>query len=101
MSERYEVYAVGGEGFIAPFKMTGFGAHAADTAGAAERFIMKQDLKRTLFVMEEKLAGDEAVLSAMEDSGANIIILKGWGRSAAAERKIREASIKAIGTDIK
>ena len=44
---------------------------------------------------------DEKKVEDMEAGGANILILKGWGKSEMAERKIRQASIRAIGVDIK
>ncbi len=99
-SEEYKAYAVGGEGFIAPYRMAGFGVFPAGSIEDARGFILEKDLESSLFIIDEDILDGLSSAQELEDAGVNITILRGWGRSKMAGGKIRAASIKAIGTEI-
>ncbi len=100
MSDNYGICAVGTKGFTAPWQLAGFEAHTASGSGDAAEFIRKQDTQGKLFILDEELVDRVSVVEELEEAGANIMILKGWGRSQMAGRKITSASVKAIGAKI-
>jgi vacuolar-type H+-ATPase subunit F/Vma7 len=100
MSEKMEIIAVGHEDFAIPFAMVGLGCKITENQKAAEDFIASQDNSRISFLVDEEIIDDISRIEEMELSGANILILKAWGVSALAKKRIRDASIRAIGAEI-
>jgi hypothetical protein len=101
MSEDYRIVALGREEFVLPFAASGFEFSRVDILDEGLKYISGQDLALTLFILDEEIIDDEKKLEESESRGANILVLKGWGKSKMAERKIRQASIKAVGVDMK
>ncbi len=100
MSEKFNIIALGKEEFITPYGLCGFSTKEIRTFSKAAEYILKSDLKNLVFLMDEEIIDNEEKIPELEDEGANILILKGWGSSDMAESKIKNAAIKAIGTDI-
>lgn len=100
MSEEFKITALGREEFVTPYSLCGFAAEEISEFSEAVKFISEADLKSSVFLLDEDLIQDEEKIAELESEGANILILKGWGSSDMAERKIKTAAIKAIGTDI-
>ena len=96
----YKILVIGSGGFILPYSLIGAEGREFLKIAEAKEFILEQDLKNTLFILDEEIIEDVSAVEELEEAGANITILKAWGSSKLAERKIRAASIKAIGTEI-
>ncbi len=100
MENSAQITAVGREDFILPFGAVGFDFKEVSDISTALRYILQQNLSTHLFIIEEDLVIDIEKIEGLEEKGANILILKSWGKSKLSERKIRSATVKAIGTDI-
>ncbi len=98
--EHFNITALGRREFILPYGAVGFGYREENNLEQAINFIFEQDYKKTLFILDEDIIKNLKKVEEAEENGANILILKAWGKSKLAENKIRQASIKAIGTDI-
>ena len=99
-TSEYTLAAVGKEGFVLPFRLLGIHADAVADVHEAEKLIMERPLDKTLFILDEDVIDSVSAVERLEEAGANITILKPWGRSEMADRKIRAAAVKAIGTEI-
>ncbi|MFH1416380.1 MAG: hypothetical protein ABIH89_09890 [Elusimicrobiota bacterium] len=99
-SDDYSIIALGREDFVMPFALTGIKSSVLEDFDKAAGYISGCDLNRTLFIIEEELISGPADLEKTEAAGVNIVIMRSWGRSVMAERKIRNASIKALGIDL-
>jgi len=100
MSENYKIITLGREDFVFPYGMAGLEFKVIKRQDEAIRCIYEQDLKATIFILDEDIISDIEKIEELESSGVNILILKGWGKSDMAKDKIRNASIKAIGIDM-
>ncbi|MGM0441150.1 MAG: hypothetical protein ACQEQC_01860 [Elusimicrobiota bacterium] len=98
--DKFNITALGRREFVLPFGAVGFNYQAEEKLENAIEYIFKQDYKRTLFILDEDLIENIQKIEEAEERGANILILKAWGKSKLAKNKIRRASIKAIGADI-
>ena len=97
MSDKYAITAFGREDFVLPFALVGFEFVINDNLDT----LLKQDFSSRLFILDEDIIDDMEKVNKFEEAGANIVILKGWGKSKLAKEKTRQASIKAMGVDIK
>ena len=100
MSDKYSIVAVGKEEFVLPYGASGLKFRIAERWDEATRYIDGQDFGSTLFVIDEDIVKDIKEIESREKEGANILLIKGWGKSDLAEEKIRAATIRAIGTEI-
>jgi hypothetical protein len=100
MSDNYKILAIGLENFVLPYGMSGFEFHITKHIKDAVKIINEYEFSETVFILDEDIIDDIKTVEEMEESGANIIVMKGWGRSELANNKIRNASIKAIGVDL-
>lgn len=96
----YRIHVLGSEGFILPYSLLGADSSVCSNMEEAGRAIKESDLKNTVFILDEGIIENISKVAELEEEGANITILRAWGKSEMAERKIRAASIKAIGTEI-
>lgn len=96
----YKITAIGREEFVLPFGMTGFEIKKTDSVDEAVDYISSQEKEKTFFIMDEGIIDNIDKIKQMEEQGISILLLKPWGKSEMAERKIRKASITAVGSDI-
>ncbi|NLB34925.1 MAG: hypothetical protein GX817_03785 [Elusimicrobia bacterium] len=96
----YKILVIGSDGFILPYSLIGIEGKVLLNMSQAREFVLGKDLENTLFILDEEIIDDVSAVEELEEAGANITILKAWGSSELADRKIRAASIKAIGTEI-
>ncbi len=95
----YRIIAVGGKEFIIPFSLAGLETAEADKIGNSDIFNEKE-FDSTVYIVDENIIEDIKVLQELENRGANITVLKPWGKSEMADNKIKKASIKAMGVDM-
>lgn len=100
MSDDYRFVALGKQDFVLPYGATGFEFEEFSNQEDVMNYIARQDFKKTVFLVDEDIISNIKKVKEQELEGANILIIKGWGKSKLAEDKIRAASIKAIGTDM-
>ncbi|MBN2407677.1 MAG: hypothetical protein JXJ19_08265 [Elusimicrobia bacterium] len=99
-SDDFRIIAVGTDEFRLPYSAAGFETIAAGSQGDALKEINAAGFDKVLFLIEEDIIDDIARINEMEKNGLNALVIKAWGRSRMAEDRIRQASIKATGTDI-
>ena len=51
-----------------------------------------------VYILEEDIISD--IPAVYRKEGANILLLKAWGISESSKKRIRDASIKAMGVDL-
>jgi hypothetical protein len=100
MSEDYNIIALGHENFVYPFGLAGLEFKIVKNMKDAVKIINQNDLISSFFILDENIICDVKEIEVLEEKGANILIIKEWGRSKMANNKIRNASIKAIGVDM-
>lgn len=100
MSEEYRINAIGRADFVLPFGLTGFDYNMIDNQSDAIKFIRRARAEKTVYIIDEDILEEIEKIEELENSGVNILILKGWGHSAIAGKKIQNASIKAMGIDL-
>ncbi len=99
MSE-YRIIAVGGKEFSIPFALSGLETFEAEKIESAEEVFNGRDFDRTVYIVDENIIKDMKSIQELEEKGANITVLKPWGKSELADAKIKKASVKAMGADI-
>lgn len=100
MSEDYRIIALGREDFAVPYGMAGLDFKIFEKQNDAVKYMQSRDLTKSVFILDENIVENVKVIEDLEESGGNVLILKPWGKSGMAKDKIRNASIKAIGTDM-
>jgi len=100
MSEDFKFIAVGKEEFALPFGAAGLEFAVKESLEEAVSFMEEQDTASSFFILDEDIVTDEDRISGLEAGGAAVLIIKAWGRSKMSRKKIREASIRALGMDI-
>ena|SRR3989339_1392191 len=97
----YRIIAVGKPEFVMPYGAAGIEFKQVSGEAGAFDYIFSQDLVKSVFIIDEEIVSAPEKIHEAETRGANVLIIKGWGKSSMADIKIRKASIKAIGTEIK
>lgn len=98
MSDDYTLIALGREDFVLPYGMTGLQYYIASNQAEAEAVMESSGHKGIIYILDEDIIDDITGIEEKED--ANILVVKAWGKSASSMRRIRQASIKAMGVDL-
>ena len=98
MSAEYNIIALGREDFVVPYGMAGLEYEVAEDQSRAEEIMSARGYGGVIYILEEDIVEDLSRIYEKKD--ANILMLKAWGESRISKKRIREASIKAMGVDL-
>jgi len=98
MSAEYNIVAIGREDFVMPYGMAGLEYSIAEDQSRAQEIMDAGGYNGIVYILEEDIITDIPAIEQKE--GANILLLKAWGISELSKKRIREASIKAMGVDL-